>query len=194
MTQADRDSLVEVFRTADPALLPLALATLEQASIEFAVHSANEGNLIMYGPRVGLGDVEGTAVIVVRSADAARAADLLSALGPGDESGTGVHAESEPPALEVTSAVPFRRRAPAGPANVQLIDQASGALLGRVTDDQLQFLIDQLEEESDEDRDYYIDAATIDLLESRGGDAALIELLRRALGSRAGMDVEWRRQ
>ncbi len=80
MGQIEEQSLVEVFRTEDPALLPLAVATLDQASIEYVVQSTNEGIPIPYGYRPGLGDVAGPAVVVVRAADAARAKSLLGDL------------------------------------------------------------------------------------------------------------------
>ena len=73
----------------------------------------------------------------------------------------------------------------------QLFDADSQAPIGTITDVQLQFLIDELEEESATDQDYYIDAATIDMLELDGGDPALIALLRSALGARDGMEVRW---
>jgi hypothetical protein len=76
---------------------------------------------------------------------------------------------------------------------VKLFDAGSSAELGTITDAQLQFMIDQLEEESDDDQDYYINADTIDLFEQAGADAGLVELLRRALGSRPDMDVRWER-
>jgi hypothetical protein len=40
---------------------------------------------------------------------------------------------------------------------IQLRDKASGNLLGSLDDKDFEFLVDQLEEESLEDRDYYID-------------------------------------
>ncbi len=45
---------------------------------------------------------------------------------------------------------------------IRLYDKGSGAELGSITQEQLQFLADQLEEESIEDRDYYINRSTID--------------------------------
>ena len=38
---------------------------------------------------------------------------------------------------------------------IRLYDKDSGAELGTITKEQLQFLVDQLEQESLEDRDYY---------------------------------------
>ena len=44
---------------------------------------------------------------------------------------------------------------------IDLYKGQTNQLLGSVTDADLQVLIDKLEEESSEDRDYYIDMATI---------------------------------
>lgn len=77
---------------------------------------------------------------------------------------------------------------------VYLYDKASGALLGELSEAQLQFMIDQLEEESLEDRDYSITRMTIDYFEAQGGDPRLISLLRKALGNREEVIVRWSRQ
>jgi hypothetical protein len=45
-----------------------------------------------------------------------------------------------------------------------LYDSATGALIGTISETQLQALVDTLEEESVEDRDYYINRATVDML------------------------------
>ncbi len=77
---------------------------------------------------------------------------------------------------------------------IQLYDNATGDALGSVTDEQLQFLIDQLEEESSDDRDYYFNPATLDLLETRGADPDLVALLRKAIGDKEGVEIRWSRQ
>lgn len=74
---------------------------------------------------------------------------------------------------------------------ITLYDAETSRPIGTISESQLRFLINQLEEETTEDRDYYIDAATIDLLEEDGADAPLLKLLRDALGSREGMEVRW---
>ena len=74
---------------------------------------------------------------------------------------------------------------------VELHDAARGTRLGTITEQQLKFLADALEEESTSDNDYYISADTIEMLETDGADADLIGLLRRALGSREGIDIRW---
>ena len=76
---------------------------------------------------------------------------------------------------------------------VELYDADSGTRLGQITDEQLQFLIDQLEEESDVDQDYYINQDTIDMFETEGADPSLLALLRQALTGREDMDIRWER-
>jgi K+-sensing histidine kinase KdpD len=65
--------------------------------------------------------------------------------------------------------------------------------IGSITEAQLQFLVDQLEEESAEDTDYYLTRDTLDLLAADGADPALLDLLRGALGERADMEIRWER-
>ena len=77
---------------------------------------------------------------------------------------------------------------------VQLFDTESGTPVGTITEAQLDFLMTELEEESSRDRDYYIAAATVDMLEEDGADAELVKLLRGALGGREGVELRWELQ
>jgi len=76
---------------------------------------------------------------------------------------------------------------------IRLHDAERNTLIGTITEDQLQFLVDELEEESAEDRDYYLSADTIDMLEEDGADSQLVSILRAALAGREGLDVRWSR-
>jgi len=76
---------------------------------------------------------------------------------------------------------------------IQLHEKEMGVFVGTITEAQLQFLIDQLEEESADDTDYYIDQATLALFEEVGAEADLLALLRQALGTREGIEVVWSR-
>ena len=76
---------------------------------------------------------------------------------------------------------------------IQLRDAEGDRLLGTISEAELQFLMDELEEESPEDRDYYISADTVDMLEADGGAPALVTLLRQALAGREGIDIRWTR-
>ena len=72
---------------------------------------------------------------------------------------------------------------------------AGGLIPGKqfddLTEEQLQFLIDQLEEESLTDQDYYINASTLDHFEEAGADPALLSMLKNALGDNDSMDIRW---
>ncbi len=76
---------------------------------------------------------------------------------------------------------------------IQLRDKETGASIGDITEEQLQFLIDHLVEESEEDTDYYLDRATLDMLREKGLDASLLKLLEVALGDREDLEIEWSR-
>lgn len=67
----------------------------------------------------------------------------------------------------------------------------SGDTLGTITDAQLQFLVDQLEEEDLEDKDYYLDRDTLDHLREQGGEPELMALLEKALDGRDDVDIAW---
>jgi hypothetical protein len=77
---------------------------------------------------------------------------------------------------------------------IDLYSVATNQLLGSITEPELQVLVDALEEESTQDRDYYIDAATIDLIADGRATDHLVHLLRGALGSAEGIDIRWDRR
>ena len=70
----------------------------------------------------------------------------------------------------------------------------SGVVVGRISEEELQLLVDQLEEESEDDTDYYVTMATIDLLERAGGGEHLLEMLEKAVGDEEGVDISWSRE
>jgi processive 1,2-diacylglycerol beta-glucosyltransferase len=75
-----------------------------------------------------------------------------------------------------------------------LIDNESGKAIGTISEAQLKALVDQLEEEDTGDQDYYIDGATLDWFEDESVDPALTALLRKAMGSREGMEIRWAKE
>lgn len=77
---------------------------------------------------------------------------------------------------------------------IDLYNAQTNEMLGSITDADLQVLIDKLEEESSEDRDYYIDTATIDYLADGRATDHLVHLLRAAVGSGKGVEVRWQRR
>ena len=64
--------------------------------------------------------------------------------------------------------------------------------IGQITDKQLAFLVEQLEEEHDDDKDYYIDRETLELLSDNGCDPELLALLEKALDRDDEMDIAWK--
>jgi hypothetical protein len=76
---------------------------------------------------------------------------------------------------------------------IRLVNKETGAVLGSISEGDLRLLVDQMEEEDSQDTDYYVSADTIDLLESSGASADLLDLFRKALGDAEGVDVSWKR-
>lgn len=74
---------------------------------------------------------------------------------------------------------------------IKLSLKESGLVLGTIHEDDLQLLIDQLEEENEEDTDYYVTPLTIDLLEESGASAELVQILRDGVDDTEGVDIVW---
>ena len=54
-------------------------------------------------------------------------------------------------------------------------------VLGTISEEDLDFLADNLQEEFEEDEDYYIDQATLEYLSEQGAGAHLLSVLNGAL-------------
>jgi len=63
--------------------------------------------------------------------------------------------------------------------------------IGTITEAQLDLLQEELVEESIDAYTFDVSSAAIDSLELNGGDATLIALLRRVLGSRSSMELRF---
>lgn len=74
---------------------------------------------------------------------------------------------------------------------IEIFDRQDGSSLGSISEDQLDFLIQNLEEDKYRDQDYYIDTRTIDILIEKGIDAELLDFLRKSLGKRDAMEILW---
>lgn len=63
-------------------------------------------------------------------------------------------------------------------------------VVGSITEKQLDFLVENLEEEFEEDEEYFLDADTIDYLKEQGADSDLVAILEKALaGTQDGVDI-----
>jgi len=74
---------------------------------------------------------------------------------------------------------------------IQLYNKASGELIGEINEIQLKFLVDQLEEESIEDRDYAITPMILDYFDAQGAEPGLLAMLRGALGTVDEVSIMW---
>jgi hypothetical protein len=63
--------------------------------------------------------------------------------------------------------------------------------IGTINAVQLKFLVEQLEEDHDEDQDYFIDRETLELLSDNGADAELLAMLEKAIGDDDEMRIAW---
>ena len=76
---------------------------------------------------------------------------------------------------------------------INLREKGTDKPLGQISEEQLQYLIEHLEEEWLEDQDYAITPLLLQVFEEQGADPALVSLLRDALGSRAEIEIVWSR-
>jgi hypothetical protein len=73
----------------------------------------------------------------------------------------------------------------------RLIRLNTGDEIGKIDDKQLAFLVEQLQEDHDDDTDYFIDRETLELLSDNGADPELLALLEKGLAGDDEMDIAW---
>jgi hypothetical protein len=74
---------------------------------------------------------------------------------------------------------------------VYLYNKNTQQLLGEIDDNELQFLVDQMEEESTRDQDYSITKMEIAYFSQNGASPHLISLLNEALGEQQEVIILW---
>jgi len=74
---------------------------------------------------------------------------------------------------------------------IRITNKDTGADLGKISDEELQFLQDQMEEESMEDTDYYISKEMLAVLKEQGADRELVRILTDAMGTGDGVEISW---
>ncbi len=77
---------------------------------------------------------------------------------------------------------------------IDLHDRDTGTLIATISEEELALLVRELEEESGDDQDYFIDMGTLHLLKDAGAPSALLHVLGQAIGERDGMEVVWSRR
>jgi hypothetical protein len=64
--------------------------------------------------------------------------------------------------------------------------------IGQINESQLQFLVEMLEEEDEDDQDYFIDQDTLELFSDNKCDPELLAMLENALeDGEDGIDIAW---
>lgn len=70
------------------------------------------------------------------------------------------------------------------------LDTYEREMLGTITEKQLDFLVENLDEEFEEDEECYLSPETLDYLKEQGADSNLIAILEKALiGAQDGIDI-----
>lgn len=77
---------------------------------------------------------------------------------------------------------------------IEIRDKSNNTPIGEISESQLQFLIDQLEEEDLEDRDYAITSMLLQSFEAEGADPELVSMLTNALGTQETIEIIWTRE
>ncbi|HXT70423.1 MAG TPA: hypothetical protein VN700_11740 [Vicinamibacterales bacterium] len=170
--------LVSVFKTSDPAVLPLATMALEAEGIEYLLRNAGKSDSLQWMMSQDPTNRPMAIEIHVASDVAAKARDLLVDLeNPGQPIVTPDAADS--PALTTPE-----------PPAAMLEDAVTGEALGTITEYDLQEITSRLEEE--QPHQYFITGETVDMLKDARASAALVDLLRRAVGADgSGRVIRW---
>jgi hypothetical protein len=176
-------ALVPVFASTEAGALDLARLTLEQEGIECVAREHTAPIRRQADDRLGrwIGAREGAVALFVLANDADRAREMLADLQ--NEAGPVPTGVTRVPARGVSG--------PTDTATILLSDAERGTFIGRISEAQLNTLVGHLEQESGQDRSYYIDGATIDMLADAGADETLVTLLKGALAGREGVEVRW---
>ena len=74
---------------------------------------------------------------------------------------------------------------------VFIYNKSTNDMIGEIGEDDLKFLIDQMEEESMKDKDYSITNMEINYFAENGASAELIALLHKALGEQSEVIILW---
>lgn len=77
---------------------------------------------------------------------------------------------------------------------IDIYNNETNQLIGSITEADLEVLTDHLEEESVDDQDYYIDAATIEVIGDGQATEHLLSVLRKALGAAESVEIRWQRR
>jgi len=73
----------------------------------------------------------------------------------------------------------------------KLYDKSNDRLLGEISQQDVDLLVAQFEEESSRDRDYYVNNDTFLMLADAGASSTLLDAIKAALDSNGECEVRW---
>ena len=76
---------------------------------------------------------------------------------------------------------------------ITLKNKETGEFIGTISEADLQYLIDELEEEHSEDKDYWLNKDQLKILADKGADPSLIAMIESALGENGDVEIIWER-
>ena len=76
---------------------------------------------------------------------------------------------------------------------INILDKQNGLYLAEITEADLKFLQDHLEEESSSDTDYYLNKSTVEEMQSKGASQTLLKALNQALLGKDEAEIQWKR-
>ena len=76
---------------------------------------------------------------------------------------------------------------------ITLKNKDSGQQIGELSEEQLNFLVNELVEEHDEDKDYWLHKSQLETFKEKGADSSLISMLESAFGDKDDIEVIWER-
>ena len=76
----------------------------------------------------------------------------------------------------------------------ELYYKVNSEYLGSISEEDLQFLIDNLVEEDSEDDDYYINQTTLDMLKERGLNAEVAKLIEDAMKGSGEVEIQYKKE
>jgi hypothetical protein len=74
---------------------------------------------------------------------------------------------------------------------IQLFDADTGKQLGEISEADLAFMKSQMEEEGEDDHDYYVHESMLETWQTQGADASLITLLTTAMAGKEDINIRW---
>lgn len=73
----------------------------------------------------------------------------------------------------------------------KLTNKTTEQNIGTISGDQMQFLVNHLEEESLNDKDYWLHRSLLETFKENGADSELLQILTDAFGENDELEIVW---